>query len=217
MNEPYIQDEASGVFIGILQEDMIETVKTTKKLYCNVWIPEFYTKDSDYPLTYVPLWAFSLPLRKGDKVLVRFNQDNLMYPILYKNQSELEDTFFKQFDVAKSVDGGNIQAYTTEDSVGVQKIGVDSYIIKTEDYTIIRQNNGFILIDKDDKMYVYGSEINVISSGTVNIDSAQNIQVYTGASCNIKTKSNCKIESTGSCEITANGGFTVNNHLKVNS
>lgn len=207
MNEPYIQNEASGVFIGVLQEDMIETVKKTKKLYCNVWIPEFYTKDSDYPLTYVPLWAFSLPLRKNDKVLVRFNQDNLMYPILYKNKSELEDTFFQQFDVAKSVDGGNIQPYTSEDSVGVQKIGVDSYIIKTEDYTVIRQNNGFILIDKNDKIYAYGSELNIISSGTLNIDSAQNIQIYTKANCNIKT--------SGNCEISAAGGFTVNNHLKV--
>lgn len=215
MNEPYIQNEASGVFIGVLQEDMIETVKKTKKLYCNVWIPEFYTKDSDYPLTYVPLWAFSLPLRKDDKVLVRFNQNNLMYPILYKNQSELEDTFFEQFDVAKSVKGGNIQPYAAEDSVGIQKIGIDSYIIKTEDYTVIRQNNGFILIDKEDKMYVYGSEINVISSGAVNIDSSQDIQIYTGANCNIKTSSNCKIESSGNCEISAVGGFMVNNHLQV--
>ena len=49
---------------------MIETVKREKKLYCKVHIPDFFAEDSDYPLTYVPFWAMSLPLREGDKVMV---------------------------------------------------------------------------------------------------------------------------------------------------
>ena len=207
MAEQFIGVEATGVYIGKLVEDMIDTVKREKKLYCNVYVPEFFAKDSNYPLTYVPFWAMSLPLKKDDKVLVEFHQSNLMFPVLYKNPDEIDDQFFEKFDTNKSVSGGNIQGYQPKDTVGAERIGENSYIIKTDDYTVIHQNNGFILIDKNDKIYTYGSEINIISSGKMNIDAAQNVQIYTNA--------NCEIQSTGQCKITANGNFTVNNHLQV--
>ena len=211
----FIGTEATGVYVGTLVEDMIETVKREKKLYCKVHIPDFFAKDSDYPLTYVPFWAMSLPLKEGDKVMVEFHQCNLMYPVLYKNPNEIDSQFFEKFDTNKSVTGGNIRGYTSKDTVGAERIGVDSYIIKTDDYTVIHQNNGFILIDKDDKIYVYGSEINIISSGNMNIDSNKDIQLYTNANCKIVAKQNCEIQSTGQCKITANGSFTVNGHLQV--
>ena len=44
MAEQFIGTEATGVYIGQLVEDMIETVKREKKLYCNVYIPEFFQK-----------------------------------------------------------------------------------------------------------------------------------------------------------------------------
>ena len=215
MAEQFIGVEATGVYIGKLVEDMIVTVEREKKLYCNVYIPEFFAKDSNYPLTYVPFWAMSLPLKEGDKVLVEFHQGNLMYPVLYKNPSEIDTQFFDQFDTKKSVNGGNIQGYEPKNTVGAQRIGENSYMIKTDDYTVIHQNNGFILIDKDDKIYNYGSEVNIISAGKVNIDSDDNIQIYTNTDCKIVAKQNCEIQSTGECKITANGNFTVNNHLKV--
>ena len=199
MAEQFIGVEATGVYIGKLVEDMIDTVKREKKLYCNVYIPEFFAKDSNYPLTYVPFWAMSLPLKKDDKVLVEFHQSNLMYPVLYKNPDEIDDQFFEKFDTNKSVSGGNIQGYQPKDTVGAERIGENSYIIKTDDYTVIHQNNGFILIDKNDKIYTYGSEINIISSGKMNIDAAQDVQIYANAGCKITTK----------------GNFTVNNHLQV--
>lgn len=199
MAEQFIGMEATGVYIGKLVEDMIDTVKREKKLYCNVYIPEFFAKDSNYPLTYVPFWAMSLPLKKDDKVFVEFHQNNLMYPVLYKNPDEIDKQFFEKFDTNKSVSGGNIQGYQPKDTVGAERIGENSYIIKTDDYTVIHQNNGFILIDTDSNVYVYGNGINIISSGTFKIDSNQAIDIYTNAGCNI----------------TAKGSLTVNNHLKV--
>lgn len=215
MAEQFIGTEATGVYIGQLIEDMIVTVKREKKLYCNVYIPEFFAKDSNYPLTYVPFWAMSLPLRKDDKVLVEFHQNNLMYPVLYKNPDEIDKQFYEMFDTKKSVNGGNIQGYEPKDTIGAERIGVDSYLIKTDDYTVIHQNNGFILIDTEDNVRVYGSSVNIISSGNVNIDADKDIQLYTNANCKIVAKQNCEIESTGQCKITANGNFTVNNHLQV--
>lgn len=199
MANQFIGTEATGVYIGELVEDMIETVKREKKLYCNVYIPDFFAKDSDYPLTYVPFWALSLPLRKGNRVMVEFHQCNLMYPVLYKNPEEIDSAFFDKFDTNKSVTGGNIQGYTPKDTIGCERIGVDSYLIKTDDYTVIHQNNGFILIDKSDKVYIYGNSINIITAGTLKIDSSQTIDIYTNAACNITAKQN----------------FTVNNHLQV--
>ena len=202
MAEQFIGVEATGVYVGKLVEDMIETVKREKKLYCNVYIPEFFAENSNYPLTYVPFWAMSLPLRKDDKVLVEFHQNNLMYPVLYKNPDEIDEQFFEQFDTNKSVDGGNIEGYEPTDTVGAERIGVDSYIIKTDDYTVIHQNNGFILIDKDDKVYTYGSEINIISSGKVNVDCDDDIQVFTNSNCKVVAKKDCEIETDGNTKIT---------------
>ena len=199
MAEQFIGMEATGVYIGKLVEDMIDTVKREKRLNCNVYIPEFFAKDSNYPLTYVPFWAMSLPLKKDDKVFVEFHQNNLMYPVLYKNPDEIDKQFFEKFDTNKSVSGGNIQGYQPKDTVGAERIGENSYIIKTDDYTVIHQNNGFILIDTDSNVYVYGSSVNIISSGKMNIDAAQDVQIYANAGCKITTK----------------GNFTVNNHLQV--
>lgn len=187
----FIGEEATGVYLGELVEDMIDTVQREKKLYCNVHIPDFFQKDTEYPLTYVPLWAMSLPLKKGNKVMVEFHQGNLMYPVLYKNPEKIDDEFFQKFDTAKSVTGGNIQPYQPKDTIGAERIGEHSYIIKTDDYTVIHQNNGFVLIDNKDKVYIYGSEINIISSGNLNIDTAKEVK------------------------IKAVGNFTVNDHLKV--
>ena len=63
-------EEATGTYIGELLEDMIDTVSRTHKMYCDVYIPQFFAKDKAHPLTYVPLWAMSLPLKKGDKVKI---------------------------------------------------------------------------------------------------------------------------------------------------
>lgn len=199
MGKDFVGEEATGVFVGELLEDMIDTVSRTKKLYCDVHIPQFFAKGYSHPLTYVPLWAMSLPLRKGDKVLVEFHQNDLELPVLYKNNSEIDQGFYSKFNFGNFVTGGNISKPTAADTVGSSWIGKDSYIIKTDDYTVIHQNTGFILIDKNGKQYIYGSEINIVATGDTKIDAGGNVKVY----------------ATQGVDITAKTGFTVNNHLKV--
>jgi hypothetical protein len=162
--EKKLFEEATGVYLGTLQEDMIDTVKKTKKMYCDVLIPEFFTKATNYPLTYVPLWAAILPLKKGDKVLVKFNQDNLKYPILYKNDSEVNSEMYSRFTVP-------VNTVTTSDTVSVIEVGKDSYILKTNSYTVIRnKNDSCIILSNDGKTYVCGKGVEVLGgSGKVNI------------------------------------------------
>lgn len=223
MANDFIGEEATGVFIGELLEDMVDTVKRTKKMYCDVHIPQFFVKGHGHPLTYVPLWALSLPLRKGDKVMVEFHQNDLTLPVLYKNDSEVDGQMFDKFDTNKSVSGGNIQGYTAENTVGAQWIGKDSYIVKTDKYTVVHQNNGFFLIDKDDKIYVYGKALNFITAGDTKIDSSGKTQVFSSSTVEVKTNADVKVQGSSTIElktnadvnISATGGFKVNNHLQV--
>lgn len=114
MSSDIILNEATGVFKGILVEDMSKTVSRTGRMYCDVYIPELFDKNSSYPLTYVPSWAFMLPLKKDDKVLVTFNQENVFHPILYKPDMDVDDSF-KDNDVVSAI-----------------KLDSNTYIIKTK-------------------------------------------------------------------------------------
>ena len=157
----FVSEEATGIYEGTLIEDMIETVRRTGKLVCNVNIPQLFDKNIKYPYVYVPLWAMSLPLRENDKVQVIFNQGDFLYPILYKNPEEFDDNssfMQKKFEFNKDGDLPSVK-----DTVSVQQIGKDAYVIKTDDYTIIRQNKGFILMDKDDNVFVKGKKVQIIS------------------------------------------------------
>lgn len=165
-----IFEEATGTYVGELLEDMIDTVSRTHKMYCDVDIPQFFSKDKAHPLTYVPLWAMSLPLKKGDKVIVEFYQNDLTLPMLYKNPSEIDKGFYTKFDFPTGVTGGNIKPPTAEQTFASFRLGDNSYVIKTSNYTVFHQNNGYILIDKDNKIYIQGSEINMISTGNLNMD-----------------------------------------------
>ena len=186
-----IFEEATGTYIGELLEDMIDTVSRTHKMYCDVYIPQFFAKDKPHPLTYVPLWAMSLPLKKGDKVIVEFHQDDLTLPVLYKNPDEIDKGFYEKFEFGNFVTGGSVTKPTAENTLSSQRIGADSYLIKTESYTVIHQNNGFVMIDKNGKTYVYGSEVNIVSTGNVQIDASSEV------------------------EIIGSSGITLNGHLKV--
>ena len=173
-----IKEPARGVFLGTLLEDMIVTVNRTHQMYCDVDIPSFYSKDANHPLTRVPLWGMSLPLKKGDKVMVEFWRDDLTMPVLFKNPTEVDDEgnvkgippgIYEKFEIPEFIKG-NVENLKSQDTVSAQWIGENSYIVKTESYTIIHQNNGFVLIDSTDNVYVYGSSVNIVSSGDVNID-----------------------------------------------
>lgn len=203
MGNPFIGVEATGVYKGVLVEDMIETVAREHKLYCNVYIEDFFQKESDYPLTFVPLWAMSLPLRKDDVVLIEFHQGNLMYPVLYKNDSELDEAFYENFEIPDFVDG-NVEKPETKDTIGVTRLGVDSYIIKTDDYTVIHQNNGFILVDTEDNIYTYGTNVNLVANGNLKVDCSGDLDVKAVGDGHINIDSD-----DGEINVTSGGKTTI--------
>lgn len=199
-SDGYIQEQCAEVCVGELLEDMVDTVQRTKKMYCNVWIKDWFTKDSSHPLTYVPLWAMSLPLKEGDKVMVAFTNGDANLPYLWKNPDEIDEEFYKKFEFPQGVQGGNATQPAAKDTVSAQKFGDGSYMVKTDEYTVFHQGaDGLVLIDNGGKVYIQGKELNVVANGD----------------CKIDVAGDCKVYSNKSVDITAKSGFTVNNHLKV--
>ena len=71
-----------------------------------------------------------------------------------------------------------------------QNYGDGSYMIKTSSYTVLHQNNGFVLIDTNDNVYVYGSNVNIIGQSDVNINAGENLNIFTKNKFKIANSSN---------------------------
>lgn len=142
-----IIDEVSGVFEAELLEDMADTVRRTRRPYIDCKIPAVLDEDQ-HPLTYVPAIYMTYPLKKGDKVLVRFNQDNFRYPVLWKITTEFENQMVEekvQFPSAGQV----IFFPSSEKVVAVKRINKDYYVYVTDKYTLVRTGDQFTLISPD--------------------------------------------------------------------
>ncbi|MBP5422545.1 MAG: hypothetical protein J6Y78_08910 [Paludibacteraceae bacterium] len=166
----FIGGEATGMYKGILNEDMITTVSTTNKLYCDVYIPAYWHKTSPHPLTYVPLWCMSLPLKKGDEVYVYFHDGDLSLPVLWKPVNEPnkdEYNFTKQFSPEVTSNG---KPLTPQRTIGAYRLGENSYVIKTDNYTVFHQNDGYVLVDKENNIYMGGNTINVKGKDKLAVD-----------------------------------------------
>lgn len=153
-------DENSGVYLGVLQEDMIDTVTRTKRPFIDVLIEGIFSEDSDYPYTYVPVWGMILNLRKGDKVLVQFNQNNLLYPILFKNPNEVDPSLYKKFPLPPA--GATVSFPSDEDTLSSYKFSDTSYLIVSASYTCLRQQDSCVLLT-DNKAYITASDVSLLA------------------------------------------------------
>ena len=212
-----LNEEATGVFQGTLLEDMIDTVTRTGRLYCDIDIPRFYNSDFNHPLTYVPLWAMSLPLRKGDKVWVKFEQNDFTLPVLWKIPDGLDKGMYETYEPTKAVERGNIDKIKASETVAAQKLGDDAFIIKTENYTIIRQNDAYAILDKDNNIYASGKTVNISASEKINIDSGSDVNIYTEGKINLTQKGNnntLEIKTDGDVKLeSTTGKFHIDNNI----
>ena len=176
-DKPWMEIEATGVYEGTLLEDMIDTVSKYHKLYCDVDIPGFFNKNHRHPLTFVPLWAMSLPLHKGDKVLVKFGDNDYARPYLWREKEEVDKWFWEQWDFPEG-----IEYFTThpesDKNCSVVRFGEESFVIKTHDYTLVRQNDGFVFINTKGEIYVQGNKVQAEVKGDMLADVEGNAKLY---------------------------------------
>lgn len=176
-DKPWMEIEATGVYEGTLLEDMIDTVSKYHKLYCDVDIPGFFNKNHRHPLTFVPLWAMSLPLHKGDKVLVKFGDNDYARPYLWRKKEEIDHWHWDEWKFPEG-----IEHFTThpesDKNCSVVRFGEESFVIKTHEYTLVRQNDGFAFINTKGEIYVQGNKVQAEVKGDMLADVKGNARLY---------------------------------------
>ena len=160
----YMGVEATGVYEGVLKEDMIDTVRRVKKPFIDVFIDKVFFEDADYPLTYVPVFNMVLPLKEGQKVWVYFFQENHRYPVLWK----LADDFGDESDYAVNytVPSG---FGSTEDTTEVMKLSDDMWFIGTEHYGVLHWGEQCVILD--------GNDIYLHARGNITIEAGGKIKI----------------------------------------
>ena len=191
-NEPYMEVEATGVYEGVLYEDMIETVKKNHKLYCDVIITRFFKEGFKRPLTFVPLWAMSLPLKKGDKVLVKFADNDWSRPYLWREKPEIDEWFWKKWEFPEKFEKYTSQP-SPDDNFSVQRIGEESFILYCKQYTLFRRNGAFFLFDKNNQAYIQ----------------CDKLQAEVRGDCFADIKGDGKLYVKGNTELTVDGDITI--------
>lgn len=135
--------EASGVYQGIIKEDMVTTIQRVKKPFIDVFIDKVFFEDVDYPLTYVPMFNMVLPLKKDQKVWVYFNQDNHRYPVLWKLDDDLDGNYTdKKFDLPSGFP-------SSEQTTEVLKISDKMWFLSTDSYGVLHWGDQCILLNND--------------------------------------------------------------------
>ena len=152
--------EASGVYEGILTEDMITTVKRVKKPFIDVYIKELFFDNANYPLTFVPAFNMVLPLKKDQKVWVYFNQENHRYPVLWKMEDEANGCL-DGLDVLRS---GSLGLFSSSDGDLELKSAQDMDFEAKGKYII--RNKSTDIFDVFEDLYDILKNFNVVGSST---------------------------------------------------
>jgi len=155
--------EATGVYRGVLVEDMIDTVRRVKKPFIDVCIESLFFKDAAYPLTYVPMFNMVLPLKKDQEVWVYFNQENHRYPVLWK----LADDVGKDFtDKLSLPDSGSLVSFpNAEDTTSVTKFSDSCWFISTKSYGVLHWGDQCVLMNDDSIITNAKSKLHYKSGG----------------------------------------------------
>jgi hypothetical protein len=100
VEDAYLVEDFTGVFEGVLLEDALVTYKRVGLPYINVLIKAVHGDNpQSYPLTYVPVGIGHdsvIPLRKDQTVKVRFLNNNVNYPVLWKTFSDPVEVEFPE-------------------------------------------------------------------------------------------------------------------------
>jgi hypothetical protein len=167
--------ESTGVYKGILMRDMIDCVNEFHKPFIDVFIDSVFFKDTDYPLTYVPMFNMVLPLKKDQEVWVYFNQNNHRYPVLWKLVSDVDENYTGKLDLPSN---GNLFSFpSAEDTKEVLKFSDNCWFIGTESYGVFRWGEQCILLNNDSIITNAKGNLNFKSDGVLTAEATNGIQV----------------------------------------
>jgi len=186
--------EATGVYRGVLTEDMIDTVKKVKKPFIDVYIESLFFKDSDYPLTYVPMFNMVLPLKKDQEVFVYFSQDNHRYPVLWKLADEVSKEYTDKSQLPAN--GSLVSFPPVEDTTEVVKFSDSYWFIGTKSYGVFRWGDQCVLLNDDSVITNAKSNILFKSGGDFKAEVKQDTVVDAGGDISLKSTTGVTLESS---------------------
>lgn len=145
-----IVDEVTGVLRGKLTEDMIDTVKKTKRPFISVLYENIFEESGEYPYTYVPSWLTTLPLKKDTEIIAYFNQGSFQYPVLWKlsDSSDYDDTMLQ--DIKMPSNGDIVSFPEAEKVIAVHKFTDSFYYYVTDKYILLQSGDESVVFDNDD-------------------------------------------------------------------
>jgi hypothetical protein len=154
--------EATGLYRGVIMEDMIDTVHRVRRPFIDVFIDGLFFEDADYPLTYVSMTNMVLPLLKDQEVWVYFNQQNHRYPVLWK----LVDKFGEDVDFLKekfefALSGEVVVMPDVEPTKTVFKVSDSMWVITTESYSVMHYGDSCVLMNAGG-VFANAEAINVV-------------------------------------------------------
>jgi hypothetical protein len=130
--------EPTGIFEAELLEDMVVTVSTVKKPFIRCKIPAVFGENLvETPLVYLPIWHRVLPLREGDKVMVKFSQNSPQFPYLWRptKDYEIPAGMFEKFPMPD--DGELVSFPEATETISSVFINTDFYILSTDEYVLL--------------------------------------------------------------------------------
>jgi hypothetical protein len=140
--------ESTGLYRGVLQEDMIDTVHRVQRPFIDVFMEDLFFEDADYPLTYVPMVNMVLPLRKGQEVWVYFNQQNHRYPVLWKLADKMGNgTDFIEEKFEPALSGVVVAMPEVESTKTVYKVSDSMWVITTDSYCVMHYGDSCVLMN----------------------------------------------------------------------
>jgi len=184
--------EFSGVYRGVLKEDMVTTVQRVKKPFIDVYVDTLFYEDADYPLTYVPMFNMILPLKKDQEVWVYFNQENHRYPVLWKLATDMDEDYTDaKFTLPPDGSLGLVTFPETEDTTEVLKFSDNMWFIGTADYGVLHWGDQCVLLDKD-SIRVNADTLSALANA-VKVEIVKDLQVKAAGNIYIEVQTGGKV------------------------
>jgi len=199
--------ESSGVYKGILVEDMIDTVRNVKKPFIDVFIEDLFFKDADYPLTYVPMFNMVLPLKKDQEVWVYFNQENHRYPVLWKLADDVTKEYTENLELPTK--GSLVSFPNAEDTTEVTKFSDSCWFIGTKSYGVFHWGEQCVLLNDDSIITNAKSKLHYKSGGDFTVEAADGIILMSDSGFKVESSDEMAVKSSANIQVESQNDITV--------
>jgi len=199
--------EATGVYKGVLVEDMIDTVNRVKKPFIDVFIKGLFFSDADYPLTYVPMINMVLPLKKDQEVWVYFNQGNHRYPVLWKLAADVDKQFTGTTELPAIT--GLVSFPNAEETTEVTKFSDKCWFIGTKSYGVFRWGDQCILMNDSSVITNAGSKLDFRSGDTITMESTGEMMFKSGGSTTTESAGKILLKAGSKLEFNNTVGLSL--------